>query len=46
MKNFTGKTYDREQIMKLLIEQLRFHYGMSAEELEKEFNKWLITNGK
>ena len=46
MKNLTGKTYDREQIMKLLIEQLRFHYGMSAEELEKEFNKWLITNGK
>ncbi len=44
MKSLTGQTYDREQIIKHLIEQLQFHYKQQPEILQKEFNKLLIHN--
>ncbi len=44
MKNLTGQTYDREQIIKLLIEELQFQYRQPAEQLKNKFNKLLIHN--
>ena len=44
MKSLTGQTYDRDLIIKLLLEQLQFHYKQQPEKLQDEFNKLLIYN--
>lgn len=44
MTQFTGIDYDRDEIVKLLIEQLKICYQEPPEKIQNEFNNLLIHN--
>ena len=44
MKQFTGINYNRDEIVKLLIKQLKICYHESPEKILNKFNNLLIYN--